>query len=201
MSCITCVTKNIPHLYSQAIIFHLESHPTIPGFTQCVTKGFFSKDYKWLENTYNTGTLCLFYFLPLLFIIVCYAMIIKNIDSSNKSSNTTGSKSIGNSHQHSNSGNPIVRSSKHRFRIRTPTFSNTDNTISGSIASGSMRLNHDNVDLKTISPSKANQIKSFEAENVAPKNKETDVKLMKNQSGIHIPLSLSPSLIAIAFCV
>lgn len=163
----------------------MESHPTIPGFTQCVTKGFF-KDMKWMENLYNTGTLCLFYFIPLVFIVVCYAMIIKNIGSSDKS--TTGSKSIGNNNSTQHSSSQIVR--KHRFRIRTPTFSNTDNTISGSIASGSMKLNQlsNHVDLKTASksPNKSNQIMIKSVEQVSPKNKgiERDgSKLMKNESG------------------
>lgn len=43
-----------------------------------------------MENLYNTGTLCLFYFIPLVFILVCYTMIINSIDSSSNKKQPKG---------------------------------------------------------------------------------------------------------------
>ena len=68
----------------QALVFHIESHPGIPGFTQCLTRNAFPA--KWMELAYNAATLCGFYFIPLGFIIVCYTSILRNMDSVHRQS-------------------------------------------------------------------------------------------------------------------
>lgn len=64
---------------AQAIVFHLEEHPSpkMKGFYQCVTRNYF--DAQWKEIVYNTSTLVIMYIIPLIFIIVCYTAILRNI--------------------------------------------------------------------------------------------------------------------------
>ena len=201
----------------------MESHPTVPGFIQCVTKGYF-KDMKWLENLYNTGTLCLFYFIPLCFIVVCYAMIIKNIDSSKTLS---GSKLIGSnkSNTNSTSHSNIVKSKDHLHRHRIAVENSTaNNTLASSIASSSLRgsiRTHQLNDLKSPSfatksnqqqkmikladpvvPNSGSNVEENESRNQGLEDREEkENKLMEKGSGT-ISLSLSlPLLLFLLFLV
>lgn len=57
----------------QAIIFHVESHPNITWYNQCVTYNFFSDELH--EILYSFLGMILMYALPLIIIIFCYASI------------------------------------------------------------------------------------------------------------------------------
>lgn len=57
----------------QAIIFHLDYHPNITWYQQCVTYNFF-QEY-WQEITYSLMGMMFMYALPLIVIIFCYASI------------------------------------------------------------------------------------------------------------------------------
>lgn len=57
----------------QAIIFHVETHPNITNYEQCVTYGFFKYEYQ--EIIYSFFGMIVMYALPLIIIIFCYASI------------------------------------------------------------------------------------------------------------------------------
>lgn len=57
----------------QAIIFHVESHPNITQYEQCVTYNFFENEFH--ETVYSFIGMILMYALPLIIIIFCYASI------------------------------------------------------------------------------------------------------------------------------
>lgn len=57
----------------QAIIFHVESHPNVTWYNQCVTYNFFSDEFH--EILYSFLGMILMYALPLIIIIFCYASI------------------------------------------------------------------------------------------------------------------------------
>lgn len=57
----------------QAIIFHVETHPNITYYEQCVTYGFFKYEYQ--EIIYSFLGMIVMYALPLIIIIFCYASI------------------------------------------------------------------------------------------------------------------------------
>lgn len=57
----------------QAVIFHVENHPNITWYEQCVTYNFFkSEDH---EIVYAFAGMILMYALPLIIIVFCYASI------------------------------------------------------------------------------------------------------------------------------
>lgn len=57
----------------QAIIFHVETHPNITHYKQCVTYNFFGSEFQ--EVLYSFMGMILMYALPLVIIIFCYASI------------------------------------------------------------------------------------------------------------------------------
>lgn len=57
----------------QAVIFHVENHPNITWYQQCVTYNFFQE--AWQEIAYSFLGMILMYALPLIIIIFCYASI------------------------------------------------------------------------------------------------------------------------------
>lgn len=57
----------------QAIIFHVETHPNITHYQQCVTYHFFKNEFQ--EVLYSVMGMMLMYALPLVIIIYCYASI------------------------------------------------------------------------------------------------------------------------------
>lgn len=57
----------------QAVIFHVENHPNITWYQQCVTYNFFEET--WQEIAYSFFGMILMYALPLIIIIFCYASI------------------------------------------------------------------------------------------------------------------------------
>ena len=67
---------------SQGIVFHLMEHPTVRGFHQCVTINSFSQ--KWAELAYNVASICGFYFIPVVVIVICYSVILRHIDSASR---------------------------------------------------------------------------------------------------------------------
>lgn len=54
----------------------MKHHPDIPNFSQCTAANYFEEDYKWLETLYNLGSVFGMYFIPLAFIVFCYAAIV-----------------------------------------------------------------------------------------------------------------------------
>ena len=59
------------------MIFHVENHPQVTWFEQCVTFHFFPTPSH--ELAYNLFNILSIYVLPLLVIIVCYSMILWEI--------------------------------------------------------------------------------------------------------------------------
>lgn len=57
----------------QAFIFHVETHPNITHYEQCVTYHFFNDTFH--EKIYSMMSMILMYDLPLVIIIFCYASI------------------------------------------------------------------------------------------------------------------------------
>lgn len=57
----------------QAVIFHLETHPNITTYQQCVTYNFFRSEMH--EVLYSLLGMVLMYALPLIIIVFCYASI------------------------------------------------------------------------------------------------------------------------------
>ncbi|XP_023032344.1 adipokinetic hormone/corazonin-related peptide receptor variant I isoform X1 [Drosophila willistoni] len=61
----------------QAFLFHLEEHPTVKGYFQCVTFHSFVSDFdNWL---YQIATMCAMYAFPLIVFIYCYGAIYVEI--------------------------------------------------------------------------------------------------------------------------
>lgn len=59
----------------QSIIFHVENHPKVADYTQCVTYNFFANATQ--EIAYAMTCMVLLYALPLIIIIFCYASIYR----------------------------------------------------------------------------------------------------------------------------
>lgn len=57
----------------QAIIFHVESHPNITWYQQCVTFNYFTEPFH--EVIYSILGMMILYAIPLVIIIFCYASI------------------------------------------------------------------------------------------------------------------------------
>ncbi|XP_031632169.1 gonadotropin-releasing hormone receptor isoform X2 [Contarinia nasturtii] len=72
MLCAAWISSSICSL-PQAIIFHVESHPNVTHYKQCVTYNFF--DDKFHEVIYSFLGMIFMYALPLIIIIFCYASI------------------------------------------------------------------------------------------------------------------------------
>lgn len=76
----------------QAVIFHLDTHPNITYYEQCVTYGFFKYEYQ--EIIYNFFGLLMMYALPLIIIIFCYASIYIELYKKSRKSVTGTSHKI-----------------------------------------------------------------------------------------------------------
>ncbi|XP_058057773.1 adipokinetic hormone/corazonin-related peptide receptor variant I [Anopheles bellator] len=63
----------------QSFIFHLERHPNITVYEQCVTYHFFEEEV--YEIIYNVLGMCFMYALPLVVILYCYGSIYYEIFS------------------------------------------------------------------------------------------------------------------------
>ena len=63
--------------YFQSIAFHVEVHPNITHFTQCVTFGFYPTRYH--ELAHNLFRMTAIYIVPLLVIVISYSLIICEI--------------------------------------------------------------------------------------------------------------------------
>nr|XP_040240563.2 adipokinetic hormone/corazonin-related peptide receptor variant I-like isoform X1 [Anopheles coluzzii] len=63
----------------QAFIFHLEGHPNITGYQQCVTYHYFEEEI--YQIIYNVLVMCLMYTFPLIVILYCYGSIYYEIFS------------------------------------------------------------------------------------------------------------------------
>lgn len=72
MLCTAWITSSICSM-PQAIIFHVETHPNITHYKQCVTYNFFKNETQ--EVLYSFMGMILMYALPLIIIIYCYASI------------------------------------------------------------------------------------------------------------------------------
>lgn len=63
----------------QSIIFRVQQHPQVPGFTQCVTFGFFRTPG--METAYNLFCVIAMYFMPLMIISAAYTVILCEISN------------------------------------------------------------------------------------------------------------------------
>ncbi|XP_035895039.1 gonadotropin-releasing hormone receptor-like [Anopheles stephensi] len=63
----------------QSFIFHLEVHPNITGYQQCVTYHYFEEEI--YQIIYNVMVMCLMYTFPLIVILYCYGSIYYEIFS------------------------------------------------------------------------------------------------------------------------
>uniref|UniRef100_A0A182P4E4 G-protein coupled receptors family 1 profile domain-containing protein n=1 Tax=Anopheles epiroticus TaxID=199890 RepID=A0A182P4E4_9DIPT len=63
----------------QSFIFHLEGHPNITGYQQCVTYHYFEEEI--YQIIYNVLVMCLMYTFPLIVILYCYGSIYYEIFS------------------------------------------------------------------------------------------------------------------------
>ncbi|KAM7354250.1 adipokinetic hormone receptor isoform 2-T3 [Cochliomyia hominivorax] len=61
----------------QAYVFHLEEHPTVKGYYQCVTFHSFASEFHKLF--YNIANMCAMYACPLITFIYCYGAIYLEI--------------------------------------------------------------------------------------------------------------------------
>uniref|UniRef100_A0A182KFU5 G-protein coupled receptors family 1 profile domain-containing protein n=1 Tax=Anopheles christyi TaxID=43041 RepID=A0A182KFU5_9DIPT len=61
----------------QSFIFHLEGHPNITGYQQCVTYHYFEEEI--YQIIYNVLVMCLMYTFPLIVILYCYGSIYYEI--------------------------------------------------------------------------------------------------------------------------
>ncbi|XP_055696278.1 adipokinetic hormone/corazonin-related peptide receptor variant I-like [Lutzomyia longipalpis] len=79
--CMLGVAWLVATLYSipQSIIFHVQQHPEIPGFWQCVSFGSFSTPR--MEAAYNLFCLTAMYFGPLAAISIAYTAIVCEISN------------------------------------------------------------------------------------------------------------------------
>uniref|UniRef100_A0A182YAG7 G-protein coupled receptors family 1 profile domain-containing protein n=1 Tax=Anopheles stephensi TaxID=30069 RepID=A0A182YAG7_ANOST len=77
----------------QSIIFRVQQHPQVPGFTQCVTFGFFATPG--LETAYNLFCVIAMYFLPLMIISGAYTVILCEISNRSREKGTGDSTSTG----------------------------------------------------------------------------------------------------------
>lgn len=62
----------------QAYIFHVETHPEVKWYHQCVDFNSFG-EIELLDKIYKMSTILIFYFFPLIVIIVCYSRIYYKI--------------------------------------------------------------------------------------------------------------------------
>lgn len=72
MLCAAWITSSVCSM-PQAIIFHVETHPNITHYKQCVTYHFFANEFQ--EVLYSFMGMIMMYALPLVIIIFCYASI------------------------------------------------------------------------------------------------------------------------------
>ncbi|XP_016964422.1 gonadotropin-releasing hormone receptor isoform X2 [Drosophila biarmipes] len=61
----------------QAFLFHLEEHPKVPGYFQCVIFHSFRSDFE--EKLYQVASMCSMYAFPLVMFIYCYGAIYLKI--------------------------------------------------------------------------------------------------------------------------
>ena len=66
------------------MIFHVESHPAYPWFTQCVTFNFYPTPAH--ELAYNLFNMAALYAAPLIMIIIAYTLILWEITKKSKES-------------------------------------------------------------------------------------------------------------------
>ncbi|XP_055546061.1 adipokinetic hormone/corazonin-related peptide receptor variant I isoform X2 [Wyeomyia smithii] len=70
----------------QSIIFRVQQHPQVPGFTQCVTFGFFHTPG--METAYNLFCVIAMYFMPLMIISAAYTVILCEISNRSREKET-----------------------------------------------------------------------------------------------------------------
>ncbi|XP_058455193.1 adipokinetic hormone/corazonin-related peptide receptor variant I-like [Malaya genurostris] len=71
----------------QSIIFRVQQHPQVPGFTQCVTFGFFHTPG--METAYNLFCVIAMYFMPLMIISAAYTVILCEISNRSREKETS----------------------------------------------------------------------------------------------------------------
>uniref|UniRef100_A0A182QXD4 G-protein coupled receptors family 1 profile domain-containing protein n=1 Tax=Anopheles farauti TaxID=69004 RepID=A0A182QXD4_9DIPT len=99
----------------QSIIFRVQQHPQVPGFTQCVTFGFFATPG--LETAYNLFCVIAMYFLPLMIISGAYTVILCEISNRSREKETSDSNSTGTMRLRCNDLTHIERARQRTLRL------------------------------------------------------------------------------------
>ncbi|XP_053679577.1 adipokinetic hormone/corazonin-related peptide receptor variant I-like [Anopheles nili] len=99
----------------QSIIFRVQQHPQVPGFTQCVTFGFFATPG--LETAYNLFCVIAMYFLPLMIISGAYTVILCEISNRSREKETSDSNTTGTMRLRCNDLTHIERARQRTLRL------------------------------------------------------------------------------------
>ncbi|XP_035776524.1 gonadotropin-releasing hormone II receptor-like [Anopheles albimanus] len=99
----------------QSIIFRVQQHPQVPGFTQCVTFGFFATPG--LETAYNLFCVIAMYFLPLVVISGAYVIILCEISNRSREKETSDSNTPGTMRLRCNDLTHIERARQRTLRL------------------------------------------------------------------------------------
>ncbi|XP_052865883.1 adipokinetic hormone/corazonin-related peptide receptor variant I-like [Anopheles cruzii] len=99
----------------QSIIFRVQQHPQVPGFTQCVTFGFFATPG--LETAYNLFCVIAMYFLPLMIISGAYTVILCEISNRSREKETSDSNTPGTMRLRCNDLTHIERARQRTLRL------------------------------------------------------------------------------------
>ncbi|XP_039447766.1 adipokinetic hormone/corazonin-related peptide receptor variant I isoform X1 [Culex pipiens pallens] len=99
----------------QSIIFRVQQHPQVPGFTQCVTFGFFRTPG--METAYNLFCVIAMYFMPLMIISAAYTVILCEISNRSREKETSDTSHTGGMRLRCNDLTHIERARQRTLRL------------------------------------------------------------------------------------
>ncbi|XP_065095103.1 adipokinetic hormone/corazonin-related peptide receptor variant I-like [Ochlerotatus camptorhynchus] len=99
----------------QSIIFRVQQHPQVPGFTQCVTFGFFRTPG--METAYNLFCVVAMYFMPLMVISAAYTVILCEISNRSREKETSDTSHTGGMRLRCNDLTHIERARQRTLRL------------------------------------------------------------------------------------
>ncbi|XP_062554078.1 adipokinetic hormone/corazonin-related peptide receptor variant I isoform X2 [Armigeres subalbatus] len=99
----------------QSIIFRVQHHPNFPGFTQCVTFGFFTTPA--METAYNLFCVVAMYFMPLMVISAAYTVILCEISNRSREKETSDTSHTGGMRLRCNDLTHIERARQRTLRL------------------------------------------------------------------------------------
>ncbi|KAL1403086.1 hypothetical protein pipiens_005815 [Culex pipiens pipiens] len=98
-----------------SIIFRVQQHPQVPGFTQCVTFGFFRTPG--METAYNLFCVIAMYFMPLMIISAAYTVILCEISNRSREKETSDTSHTGGMRLRCNDLTHIERARQRTLRL------------------------------------------------------------------------------------